>query len=177
MRCCLYFKQQLRIIVNSNTNTTLTDLSMQMNISSLRYLVTSMLLLAFISLVPTMAKAQAPADKVLGTYWGPDKDGKVQLYKQGDKYFGKIVWVKAPRKDTKNPDASKRNREVLGLVIFENFKYDGDGEWNDGTIYDTKTGKTYDCKLWLEEGGKVMMARGFIGISLLGRTARFERID
>lgn len=135
------------------------------------------LLLSVCSFMPSEAQAQQAADKVLGTYWGPDKDGKVQIYKQGDKYFGKIVWVKAPRKDTKNPDASKRNREVLGLVIFENFKYDGDGEWTDGSIYDTKTGKTYDCKLWMEEGGKVMMARGYIGISLLGRTARFERID
>jgi uncharacterized protein (DUF2147 family) len=134
--------------------------------------------LMFLMIGPlTFAQTTNPADRIVGTYWSPEKDGKIQIYKQGTKYFGKVLSGKKARKDDQNPDPALRSRDVIGANIFENFGYDAKaGEWTDGTIYDPNNGKTYDCKLWLEQSGAVMMARGFIGISLFGRTAKFERV-
>ncbi len=119
-----------------------------------------------------MATAQN-ADKIIGKYWSPKKDGKVEIYKVGDKYFGKIIWGNKPSKDTKNPKPELRTRGVIGIVFLSNFKFK-DEQYQDGEIYDPISGKTYSCKMWLENQN--LKVRGFIGISILGRTEIFERI-
>ncbi|TAF43636.1 MAG: DUF2147 domain-containing protein [Sphingobacteriales bacterium] len=119
------------------------------------------------------AKAQS-SDKIIGKYWSPKKDGKIEIYKVANKYFGKIIWGNKPSsKDTKNPNPELRSREIIGMVILTNFKYK-DEQYQDGEIYDPLTGKTYSCKMWLENQN--LKVRGFIGISILGRTEIFERI-
>jgi uncharacterized protein (DUF2147 family) len=57
---------------------------------------------------------------------------------------------------------------ILGLPILRDFKYKGANEWEGGKIYDPKNGKTYSCKMTLQ--GNTLKVRGFVGISLLGRT-------
>ncbi|MDB5247866.1 MAG: peptide protein [Segetibacter sp.] len=116
---------------------------------------------------------QNAADKIIGVYWSPKQDAKIEIYKKGDKYFGKSAWSSTKRKDSKNPNASLRDRELLGVELFTNFVYKG-GLYEDGKIYDPESGKTYDCKMSLV-GGKLKV-RGYIGISLFGRTEIFERI-
>jgi hypothetical protein len=54
-------------------------------------------------------------------------------------------------------------------------KKDSDTQWSGGEILDPKNGKTYSCKAELIEDGKKLKMRGFIGISLLGRTQVWER--
>lgn len=117
----------------------------------------------------------SPADDIIGTYWSPEKDGKIEIYKVGEKYYGKIIWSQNPRKDDKNPDASLRDRDLVGTTFLNDFVYDGDNTWTNGTIYDPKSGKTYDCKITLKENGDLNV-RGYVGISLLGRTETFTRI-
>ncbi|TAG56476.1 MAG: DUF2147 domain-containing protein [Cytophagales bacterium] len=121
----------------------------------------------------TFGFSQTNSDKVIGTFWTPQKDGKIQIYKRKDLYYGKIFEGKNPRKDTLNPDKSLRNRPVIGLEFMYNFKFEDD-IYEDGKIYDPESGKTYSCKMWLE--GDNLKIRGFLGISLLGRTEFFERI-
>jgi uncharacterized protein (DUF2147 family) len=58
-----------------------------------------------------------------------------------------------------------------------NFVYDEDNVWNDGKIYDPKTGKTYSCKMTLSGNKKSLDVRGFIGFSLIGRTSVWTRAD
>ena len=70
--------------------------------------------------------------------------------------------------DRENPDPQLRSRSLNGLVILWGFKYAGDGVWEDGRIYDPRDGKTYKCKMTLE--GSTLKIRGFIGISLIGKT-------
>ncbi len=77
--------------------------------------------------------------------------------------------------DRENPDPALRSRPVIGLRIFEGFTYDGDGRWKNGTIYDPASGKTYSCKIRLQDDGSLKV-RGFIGISLLGRTEIWTRV-
>jgi uncharacterized protein (DUF2147 family) len=123
---------------------------------------------------PTKDNAiQVKADDVIGIYWSPKKDGKVEIYKRNNKYYGKTIWSKNNSKDVKNPDASLRDRPVLGLEFLKDFVFDDD-EWVDGTVYDPTSGKLYSCKMWLENGD--LMLKGYIGISLIGRSEKLEKV-
>ena len=113
------------------------------------------------------------SDKIIGVYWSPKKDAKIEMYKKGNRYFGRTIWALNPRKDTQNPDSKLRNRELLGLDLLTNFSYD-DGLFTDGQVYDPENGKTYSCKISIS--GLNLKVRGYIGISLFGRTETFERI-
>jgi uncharacterized protein (DUF2147 family) len=63
----------------------------------------------------------------------------------------------------------KKNKPVIGMQIGSGLKKDGD-VWSGGEILDPQNGKTYKCKVWLEDKGKKLHVRGFIGVSVLGRT-------
>lgn len=135
-------------------------------------------LILFLSLfVAATLSAQNKAGDIVGTYMNPDADAVLKIYETSGKYFGKLIWVKNPANlDSNNPDPAKRSQKRLGLVIMNNFKFDGDDTWEDGTIYDPKNGKTYDCKVTRDTKGNLDI-RGYIGISLLGRTSHFTKID
>lgn len=113
------------------------------------------------------------ADKINGLYWSPHKDAKIEIYKKGDKYYGKSVWVANPRKDSENPVKALQSRDVQGIELLTDFTFVKD-IYKGGKIYDPESGKTYDCKMTL--AGNTLKVRGFIGFSLLGRTEIFERI-
>jgi len=139
----------------------------------MKYLSTLVLLLSLAGFSPL--SAQSKSDAILGEWISELKDARINIYKQGDAYHGKIVWNKTPgRKDEKNPDSSLRNRDILGTVILKNFKYK-DGSWEDGTIYDPHSGKTYSCILKTRDQHKVLDIRGYVGITLLGRTSLWTR--
>lgn len=120
-------------------------------------------------------------DDILGRWLNPSGEGQIEIYKRGDKFFGKLAWIKEPndergkpKTDEKNPTESLRNKPLLGLEILKNFVFD-DGKWIDGTIYDPKSGKTYSCKISLKDANQLSI-RGFIGVSLIGRTEVFKRV-
>lgn len=122
------------------------------------------------------------ADAVLGTWVTGTGKGRVDIYKQGGKYFGKIVWLKepnneqgTPKVDKNNPDASQRNQPILGLVNLRDFEYAGDNVWEDGQVYDPEKGKDYSCKMTLIDPN-TLEVRGYIGISLIGRTDTWKRV-
>lgn len=140
-----------------------------------------LLTLLLLTGIPALCIAQQ-ADAVVGTWLNEEKDAKVQIYKSGDKYFGKLVWMqnaleddgKTPRKDSKNTDPKLRSRGLQNLVILTNFEYD-DGEWTDGKIYDPKSGKTYSSKMKLN--GRQLSIRGYVGVSMFGRTTVWTKAD
>jgi len=120
-------------------------------------------------------------DAIIGKWINSSGEAHIDVYKKGAKYFGKIVWLKAPKDekgnvktDVKNPDASLRSRPILGLEMLKDFVYD-DGKWTDGKIYDPKSGKTYSCNMNIKENGDLNM-RGYIGISLIGRSEVWKRV-
>ncbi|MFY7666781.1 DUF2147 domain-containing protein [Flavobacterium sp.] len=122
------------------------------------------------------ALAQSKADAILGEWINEKKDAKFQIFKQDDKYYGKIIWGTGDqKKDVKNPDSKLRNRDVIGLTILKNFVFDGDNTWEDGTIYDPREGKTYSCKI-TQKGANKINVRGYVGISLFGRTEVWTKI-
>ncbi|MCX2575277.1 DUF2147 domain-containing protein [Pedobacter sandarakinus] len=119
-------------------------------------------------------------DAIVGKWLNPSGEGQIEIYKKGDKYFGKLAWIKEPningkpKLDVQNPSASLKSRPLLNLEILKNFVYE-DGKWTDGTIYDPKSGKTYSCNMSLK-GNDMLNIRGYVGISLLGRSETFKRV-
>lgn len=130
----------------------------------------------------------AGPDDVLGVWYNQEKDAKIEIIKCGDRYCGKIVWLKEPeypagstegvpgtqKLDHNNPDKELRKRPVMGLQIMHGFTHAGENRWKDGKIYDPKNGKTYSAKIKLVSPQQLDL-RGYIGISLLGRTAVWTR--
>lgn len=128
----------------------------------------------------------APSDNpeaVVGTWLNGTKKGHVQIYKQGGTFFGKLIYLTEPndpatgkpKTDIKNADAKKRTRPLLNLPLMYNFKYDGDNVWTDGKIYNPEDGKEYNCKMTLKDPN-TLDVRGYVGISLLGKTQTWTRI-
>ncbi len=130
-------------------------------------------------LLATIATAEPSSTTLPGVYWLPEKDGQMQVYQKDKKYFGRVISYDVPGQlDEKNPNPEFRSRPIVGVDLLSEFNYDKESErWVGGTIYDAKSGKTYKCRLWFEDDEPgVLWARGYIGISLLGRTERFERV-
>jgi uncharacterized protein (DUF2147 family) len=123
--------------------------------------------------------AQANPDAILGIWFNEEKDGKIKIYKENGKFYGKIVWHKTgddiASYDVNNPDPEMQKRKKVGLVILTDFEFD-DGQWEDGDIYDTKSGKTYSCIIKLLKDGNLHV-RGYIGISLIGRTTHWTKAE
>jgi uncharacterized protein (DUF2147 family) len=129
----------------------------------------------------------AADDDILGVWNTAEGRSQVEVYHCADRYCGRITWLKEPqypqdddqgmggkpKVDRENPDPALRKQPLLGLQILRDFRYDGD-KWHDGTIYDPKEGKTYKCKITMGEDGKLHV-RGYIGISLFGRTTEWTR--
>ena len=138
------------------------------------------LLIIIIVLFAVGEASGAGPDDVLGKYWTPKKDGQLVVYREGDQYFGRLVaFDVAGQLDEKNPDETLRSRPIVGVDLLADFRYDEDkSRWSEGSIYDAKSGKTYKCHLWFEDDNTgELWARGFIGLSLFGRTERFMRVS
>ncbi|MDI6752989.1 MAG: DUF2147 domain-containing protein [Thermodesulfobacteriota bacterium] len=128
-------------------------------------------------------------DAIVGKWWNQEKDAQIEIYACEGKYCGKIVWMKEPnysandpkgmggqpRIDRENPDPAKKERSMLGLNLVWGFTYSGGNLWEGGHIYDPRDGKTYKCKMTLETPDHLKV-RGFIGVSLIGKTNNWARV-
>ena len=129
-------------------------------------------------LVPLMATF---AQDVVGKWKLEDGTAIVEVYKQGDVFNGKIVWLQNPTEadgtpaiDNLNPDPKLRTRQVLGLNMLNNLKKVGN-EYTGGSIYDPGNGKTYNCSMKVE--GDVLKVRGSLDKrGLIGRTMDWFRV-
>ena len=135
-----------------------------------------------ITVFQTLAQSN-PEDAILGEWYNASKEAKIEIFKENNKYFGRLSWLKEPddeegkpKVDIENPDKKLQNRPLLGLVILRDFIYDGKNVWSDGRIYDPKSGKDYKCKMTLTKDNKLDV-RGYIGISLFGRTETWTKAD
>lgn len=145
-----------------------------------KFLQRSIILIAVILAVRTYASAQK--DPIEHTWLNGQKTGKIQVYKAKDgKFYGKIVWLAEPNRDGKpkldinNNDPKLRTRPVMGLMVLKGFVKDGDDDYEDGTVYDPKNGKTYSCKMTLN--GSKLDVRGYVGVSMIGRTDTWTVAD
>ncbi len=135
----------------------------------------------FLVAVPNLCAQDANA--ILGEWYTEESKAKVEIYACESSYCGKIVWLKEPKnpdgtnkRDANNPDEDLRSRTIIGTNILTGLQYDGDDEWEDGEIYDPESGKTYSCRLELEDQN-TLEVRGFVGLSLLGRSQTWTRVQ
>lgn len=139
-----------------------------------------LLTLLVLMLISTCAWAQKLSP--LGVWTNEDGKAKFEIYQCGDKLCGKIVSLKEPNRngkakmDDNNPEKSQRTRPLMGLVFMKGFEYDGSNKWDEGTIYDPESGKTYSCYMKLLSNNK-MEVKGYIGISLIGRAQTWTRVN
>lgn len=138
------------------------------------------LVLLLCSVNPIFSQVNS-GDQIIGLWQTETKDSHIEIFKVNNKYYGKLAGGPkifeadgvTSKKDKKNPDPAQKERLLKNLLILMHFIYD-DGIWQDGKIYDPESGNTYQCKMKLNKG--ILEIRGFIGISLIGRTARWTRV-
>lgn len=138
------------------------------------------LLLAFSS---SILFAQTESDAILGVWETGSGKARVKIDKVGDKFYGKIVWLREPlneegkpKVDKNNPDENLRSVPILGYKLIKDFSYKGEKTWEDGTIYDPENGSTYSCTIKMTDES-TLDVRGFIGVSLFGRTDVWKRVQ
>lgn len=139
-------------------------------------------------ILPTISFAQKaqPGDSILGTWFNAEKDAKIEVYKvtyknASYKYFGKVTWLKVPndekgkpKTDIENPDPKLQSRPRLGLIVLTDLSFKSGNKYEKGKIYDPKNGKTYSCQVELD-GNNILKLRGYIGVSMIGRTSEWTR--
>ena len=104
--------------------------------------------------------------------------GIVEIREVDGTFVGKVVRSLEPGHDV-SPicnlcPGEKKGKPAWGMEILWGLRADGDA-WSGGQILDPDTGKIYKAKMHLEDGGKKLVVRGFIGISLLGRSQTWIR--
>ncbi|OAJ54387.1 hypothetical protein A6V36_06625 [Paraburkholderia ginsengiterrae] len=135
-------------------------------------------------LLASAVTAMAQADSPIGTWQTiDDSTGQpkalVQISQDGSGALsGKVIKGlgandQPDRRCTACTDARK-DQLILGMTIINDMKKDGDA-WDNGQILDPENGKVYKCKMHLEEGGSKLVVRGYIGVSLLGRSQTWIR--
>ena len=145
----------------------------------MKYVIIAIILATSVSL---QAQDTKLADAIIGIWKTGSGNGKVEIYKKGDKFLGKIVWLiepidsktGKPKTDLQHPDKSMHNRPLLGLINLWGFLYKGDNKWEDGHIYDPKNGKEYKCIISFKDNN-TLNVRGYIGFSVIGRTDVWTR--
>ena len=104
------------------------------------------------------------------------KKSEVLLYKNEGKLYGKILSLLLEEDKGKlcvNCKGENKNLAIEGMVIVEGLELNGK-TWEEGTILDPKSGKTYSCYITFENDN-TLKVRGYIGFSLLGRTQKWIR--
>ena len=98
-------------------------------------------LILFILLMASSTLMAQKADDIIGKYHLPN-NMDVSIYKQGNKYFGKIIRL---YNDQQVPDTTS---SLIGKVIIRNLKFDDkDKQWVDGTMYAPDKDMTFNLKV------------------------------
>lgn len=138
--------------------------------------------LSLCTITTSLYAQSANPDAIVGVWKTGEGNAMVRIYKNGEKYQGKIVWLKEPndpdtgkpKTDKNHPEENVRSRSLLGLINVWGFSYIEKDLWDNGSIYDPKNGSTYSCTIKMTNANTIEV-RGYIGISLIGRTDTWIR--
>ncbi len=92
------------------------------------------------------------ADEIIGKYHLPN-ELNVEIYKDGDTFSGKIIALNNYKDgkvttDVNNPDKSKRDDPLIGMVIIHDLEYDKDeNQWTNGKMYGPEKGMIFNLKI------------------------------
>ncbi len=124
------------------------------------------------------------SDRLVGRWLSAKKKNQVEIYRQGNRYYGKLVWMaepvdiltSKPKLDKRNPSEKSRMRPLLNLPIITNLAYKGDNTWEGGQIYNPEDGRTYSCQLTLADANTLNLHGYVMGMTFLGKTAVWTRV-
>lgn len=153
-------------------------------------LATSLLLSTLLLLMISSNCAAAGPASILGIWNNEEKDARIEIFRCGGRFCGKIVWIDKPlysddedhersgmpRTDDKNPNPDLKSRTIIGLQIMSGFEYAGQYSWVGGRIYDPKSGRTYSGKITMVSPDRLEL-RGYVIFSLFGRTSFWTRAN
>lgn len=142
------------------------------------------LLLAVSYLTLSATPPSEDPDAVVGKWLSSKKRNQVQIYKQGNKYYGKLVWLlepndpdtQRPKVDKENPDANLRNRPLMNMQLIKGLVYKGNNTWGEGEVYNPEDGRTYGCEVVLRNPNTVDMRGYIIGFNLVSKTRTWTRV-
>lgn len=106
----------------------------------------------------------------------------IGIFEKNGVYSGKItkLLLDPPDKVCDKCTGDLKNKPLVGMIILQDMKKTGNvdkelgSEYAGGTIFDPDENETYKCKMWVKDD--VLTVRGFIGISLFGRSAQWFRL-
>jgi uncharacterized protein (DUF2147 family) len=113
--------------------------------------------------------------KTIDDETGKEK-GVVEIFEHKGKVFGRIIEIFEKEKrhlKCEKCHGEDKNKPILGLIIIRGLTKNG-AVYDGGKIIDPKNGKNYHCKIALEDKDKLVV-RGYIGISLFGRSQTWIR--
>ena len=136
-----------------------------------------------------LAAPSLDGDRIIGVYYVVEEEtgeeSKIKIAKAEDgTYYAQVVWMKTPnlpdgtpRYDLLNPDPALRKVRADRIKIVTNLTYDADDkEWEHGRAYNPLNGKTYKCYMEFV-GANRLKVRGYLGVSLLGRTMYWHKVE
>jgi uncharacterized protein (DUF2147 family) len=148
-----------------------------------------LLIAASVWLAATAVGGSTPADlnatgDPTGLWWAEGGAAQVEISRCGASLCGQVVWLRSPfdlmgcpLRDVENPDATLRDREVLGLEILQRLQRvaENPGVFGGGHIYDPGNGRTYRATL-RQVGPDRLDVRGYVGFEFIGRTSVWRRV-
>jgi len=143
----------------------------------------SALLLACATLALPVRAADARLTTPVGLWQPLDGSGKplglIRIFEANGLYYGRIE-PSSPGDDRSarctQCTGARHDQPIIGLVLMRHLRPEN-GEYVGGDILDPDTGRVYGCSLRLTDGGRELVMRGFLGISLLGRSQTWRRVE
>lgn len=128
---------------------------------------------------------QNNADKIIGRWMSTENNLEVEIFKAGENYNAKVIWIDDSddttkpmdtRCDFRNPDESLRKRKIIGLIVMNGLIYNEENkEWEQGKIYDPHNGKDWNAKASLTKDD-LLKVRGYWAFQMLGKDLLFRKI-
>jgi len=134
--------------------------------------------------------AAVERDSILGRWWNETKEAQISIYPCNAKICGKLVFLRdpvypatdnmgmagKPKLDRENPEASRRDRPLIGIMVLSDLTYTGNRVWDKGTIYNPDNGKKHQCRITLDNPNRLKI-REYTGTPIFfGRTQYWMRV-
>ena len=141
------------------------------------------LLLISLAPPPPARAAEARLASPIGLWQPLDSAGRplglIRIFEANGLYYGRIE-ASSPSDDrsarcTRCTD-ERHGQPIIGLLLMRHMRPQ-EGQYVGGDILDPDTGRIYRCALRLTDGGHQLIMRGFLGISLLGRSQTWQRVE
>jgi len=128
------------------------------------------------------ATLPARAAEPFGTWLVQDKDGEIRITNCGGALCGTLAWMKEPndpetgrpKTDKNNPDPTKRDRPMLGVLIILGMKPSGPNVWS-GEVYNSRDGHTYSGSFTLT-GDDTAALKGCVLGGLICQSQNWTRV-